>query len=124
MLVGTGPSQPEDVQAIQVLSKGWLTDMYANAVYDENLRTGIYGAPRKLLETPTDAATFAHAYALPTPFHQFSPIDLVVRDILRLAGTFNFATCAAAPEYADQRAVDDGSPTARESTAAKSLCLS
>ena len=34
-----------NVEAVQILSQGWLTDMYADRVYNEQTRTGIYGDP-------------------------------------------------------------------------------
>ena len=38
-----GASTPENVEAVHVLTQGWLTDMYERRVYNTETRTGIYG---------------------------------------------------------------------------------
>jgi hypothetical protein len=68
--LGFGASTPENVEAVQVLSQGWLTDMYARRVDNPATRTGIYGvagAPGQVvIDIPTDAGP-AQAYVLPGP---------------------------------------------------------
>ena len=39
----TGVSRPENVDAVRLLAGGWIQDMFAGTVYDEDERTGIYG---------------------------------------------------------------------------------
>ena len=39
----TGVSRPENVDAVRMLGAGWISDMFAGTVYDEDERTGIYG---------------------------------------------------------------------------------
>lgn len=92
----TGPSQPQNVQAVQVLAKGWINDMYADAVYDPATRTGVYGAPGSTLDISTNAGT-AQAYVLPAPPADLSPIELLLQAVERYVGTLNFASCAVAP---------------------------
>ena len=68
--IATGPSTPENVEAVQVLAKGWIEDMYEGRVYDPKTRTGIYGVPRdpgeSVIDIPTDAG-LARGYVLPGP---------------------------------------------------------
>jgi hypothetical protein len=96
----TGASTPQNVEAVQVLSQGWITDMYAGRVYDPATRTGIYGVPgdpgETVIDIPTDAG-LAHGYVLPGPTPQLTLVDLTVRTVLELPAAFDFATCAADP---------------------------
>jgi hypothetical protein len=86
--------------AVQVLSQGWITDMYAGRVYDPATRTGIYGVPgdpgETVIDIPTDAG-LAHGYVLPGPTPQLTLVDLIVRTVLELPAALNFASCAADP---------------------------
>src|SRR6476659_800115 len=63
-----GASTPENVEAVHVLTQGWLTDMYAGRVYNPKTRTGIYGDPgdpgEVIVDIPTDAG-LARGYVLP-----------------------------------------------------------
>lgn len=100
--VALGFPKPENVEAAQVLSEGWLTDMYARRVYDPNARTGIYGDPgdpgEVLVDIPTDAGV-AHGYVLPGPTPQLTLIDLLIRTVIN-APTFigpMLSTCAVDP---------------------------
>jgi hypothetical protein len=96
----TGPSTPENVEAVHVLAEGWITDMYAGRVYDPATRTGIYGDPGEpgevVIDIPTDAGV-AHGYVLPGPTPQLTLVDLILRTFLELPAAFNFASCAADP---------------------------
>lgn len=113
---GTGPSAPENVEAVQVLSQGWITDMYEGRVYNPATRTGIYGNPGQpgeaVVEIPTDAGP-AQAYVLPGPPHAFSLFDRIIMALLGSMNANDFATCATDPSAvaatstctADSRAV-------------------
>ena len=65
-----GAPTSENVEAVQILSQGWLTDMYAERVYNEQTRTGIYGDPgqpgQSVIDIPTDVG-LAQGYVLPGP---------------------------------------------------------
>ena len=98
-----GASTPENVEAVQVLSQGWLTDMYAGRVYDPATRTGIYGDPGApgvvLVDIPTDAG-LARGYVLPGPTHSLSPIEQFFAAIVHSINSNDFATCAVVSETA------------------------
>ncbi|HEX2214347.1 MAG TPA: hypothetical protein VHH12_13060 [Mycobacterium sp.] len=95
-----GASAPENVEAVQVLSQGWLTDMYAGRVYDPATRTGLYGDPglpgATVIDIPTDAGP-ARGYVLPGPPPALSPIERFFASILHSINSNDFATCAAEP---------------------------
>lgn len=95
-----GASTPENVEAVQVLAEGWLTDMYEGRVYDPQTRTGIYGEPGEpggvLIDIPTDAGV-AQGYVLPGPAYQMTLIDLVLGTLVNAPGMFDFSTCAVDP---------------------------
>lgn len=96
--IGTGFSLPENVDAVQVLSQGWLTDMYAGTVYDPTLRTGIYGGPNEIVDVPTETGTDARAYVLPVPppnLNVFESLIVTLFDSVDL--TTLFAGCAEDP---------------------------
>jgi hypothetical protein len=89
--IGTGFSTPENVEAVQVLAQGYITDMY-----DPNAHAGVYGAPGSVITIPTDTGTDAHAYVLPGPTPTLSPIDRVILALLSSINTNDFVTCPAA----------------------------
>jgi len=95
-----GQSTPENVEAVQVLTQGWLTDMYAGRVFDENTRTGIYGpvgAPgTSIVDIPTSAGP-ARGYVLPGPASSLSPIERVFATLLHSINADDYAVCAADP---------------------------
>ncbi|HEX2212789.1 MAG TPA: hypothetical protein VHH12_04910, partial [Mycobacterium sp.] len=95
-----GASAPENVEAVQVLSHGWLTDMYAGRVYNPATRTGIYGNPglpgQTVIDVPTDAGP-AQGYVLPAPPPSLSPIERFFASILHSINSNDFATCASDP---------------------------
>ncbi|MCT7658247.1 hypothetical protein [Mycobacterium deserti] len=93
-----GPSRPENVEAVQVLSQGWIADMYAGRVYAPATRKGIYGNPAQpgqaVIDIPTDAG-LARGYVLPGPPPALSPIEMFVAGLLQSINSNDFATCAA-----------------------------
>jgi hypothetical protein len=96
--LGTGASTPENVEAVQVLSEGWITDMYAGTVYADGPgveRAGIYGDPNTIVTIPTDTGTDARAYVLPGPTVVLSPIDRVILALLSSIDANAFITCPA-----------------------------
>ncbi|MGV0715753.1 hypothetical protein ABQE93_10130 [Mycolicibacterium sp. XJ662] len=90
-----GFSAPQNVEAVQVLSQGWLTDMYAGRVYDPATRTGIYGAPGEpgetVIDIPTDAG-LARGYVLPGPPPSLSPIEWFFARLLHSINSNDFIT--------------------------------
>lgn len=93
-----GASTPENVEAVQVLSQGWITDMYERRVYDPRTRTGYYGDPgapgQVVIDIETDAGV-ANAYVLPGPPPALSPIERLIAGFLSSLNGNVFATCAA-----------------------------
>ena len=75
-----------NVEAVQILSQGWLTDMYADRVYNEQTRTGIYGDPgrpgQSVIDIPTDAG-LAQGYVLPGPTPAPSSIEQFIAGIIQ-----------------------------------------
>ncbi|CAN5625886.1 hypothetical protein BH10ACT9_BH10ACT9_34220 [soil metagenome] len=90
-----GFSQPQNVEALQVLAQGWIADMYAGTVYDENSRTGIYGDNGSTIDIPTDTGAPAHGYVLPAPPHQFNFFDSLQKALLDSSVALKFGYCAA-----------------------------
>lgn len=87
----TGFSTPENVEAVQVLSQGWITDMYAGTV-DQPGGVGVYGAPGTVIDV---AGTGATAYVLPGPPVELSPIDRVILALLSSINTNDFVSAPA-----------------------------
>jgi hypothetical protein len=96
-----GASTPENVEAVHVLTQGWLTDMYERRVYNTETRTGIYGTPgdpgEVIVDIPTDAG-LARGYVLPAPIRVLSPIDQFIATLLGLINVNYYATCAVNPD--------------------------
>jgi len=96
-----GASKPENVEAVQVLTTGWLTDMYAGRVYDPATRTGIYGPPGEpgevIVDIPTDAG-LARGYVLPSPIRVVSPFEHFIGTLLGLINVNYYAICAVSPD--------------------------
>ncbi len=102
--LATGASRPENVEAVQVVTQGWITDMYADRVHDPATRTGIYGVPgdpgETVIDIPTDAG-LAHAYVLPAPRSQFTALlSLVLGAFFELPTVFRLDVCAVDPSAA------------------------
>ena len=89
-LAGLGFSQPQNVQAVQVLAQGWINDWY------DGTHTGNYGDLGSTIDIPTTAGT-AQAYVLPAPAPQLTFVDLIVNAVLNALGNINFAYCATDP---------------------------
>ncbi|SEH46052.1 hypothetical protein SAMN04489835_0052 [Mycolicibacterium rutilum] len=92
-----GQSQPQDVEAVQVLTQGWLADMFAGRVYDEDSRTGIYGDVGEIVDIDTDAG-LARGYVLPGPPAALSPIERFFAALLHSINSNDFAACAVDPD--------------------------
>ncbi len=96
-----GASTPENVEAVHVLTQGWLTDMYERRVYNPETRTGIYGTPgdpgEVIVDIPTDAG-LARGYVLPAPIRVLSPIDQFIATLLGLINVNYYAPCAVDPD--------------------------
>lgn len=111
--LATGPSTPENVEAVQVVTQGWITDMYAGRVYDPATRTGIYGVPGEgetVIDIPTDAG-LAHAYVLPAPRSQFTALlSLVLGAFFELPTVFRLDVCAVDPSAAAATATCTAAP--------------
>jgi pimeloyl-ACP methyl ester carboxylesterase len=89
-----GPSKPENVEAVQVLSQGWIADMYAGTVYGSpGPRVGIYGTAGHLVSIPTNTGTDASAYVLPGPPPAPSPIEKFFAAMLQSINANDFVTC-------------------------------
>ena len=101
----TGVSRPENIDAVRLLAGGWVRDMFAGTVYDEDERTGIYGDLGSLIEIPTDNGT-ASAYVLPAPPHKFTLIDLVLRAFIESTNALRFGYCAVDPDVELQQGAD------------------
>lgn len=92
-----GFSSPQNVEAVHVLTTGWLTDMYAGRVYDQQTRTGIYGEPGKpgdvVVDIPT-AKGLARGYVLPALTPAGSPFDALINWFFGLINVNLYARCA------------------------------
>lgn len=74
----TGFSLPQNVEAIQTISAGWINDMFAGT------RDGIYGAPGTPIQISTSAGT-ATAFVLPAPPNRTSPASVLLETLLDAA---------------------------------------
>ncbi|KWX65489.1 hypothetical protein [Mycobacterium sp. NAZ190054] len=96
-----GASTPNNVEAVHVLTEGWLTDMYEGRVYDPDTRTGIYGVPgapsEVVVEIPTTRGP-ARGYVLPARTPEPSPFDRLINGFFGLLNANYFAACAVAPD--------------------------
>jgi hypothetical protein len=95
-----GFSKPQNVEAVQDLSQGWITDMYAGTVNNEAERTGIYGAPGQLIDIPTDTRTDAQAWVLPGPAFHLTVFDQLIANALDRFGSISFPNCVSQPATA------------------------
>ncbi|MCV7154574.1 hypothetical protein [Mycolicibacterium pyrenivorans] len=96
-----GASDPENVEAVQVLTRGWLTDMYAGRVYDPATRTGIYGDPgdpgEVVVDIPTDVGP-ARGYVLPATTPELSPFDRLINAVFSVINANIYGRCAVDPD--------------------------
>lgn len=112
--LATGPSTPQNVEAVQVITQGWITDMYAHRVYNTATRTGIYGVPgepgESVVDIPTDVGV-AHGYVLPAPRSQFTAfLSLVLGAFFELPTVFRLDVCAVDPSAAAAMATCTAAP--------------
>ncbi len=54
----------------------------------------VYGVPGTTIDIPTSAGT-AKAYVLPAPPAQLGLVDLILKAVIGVVGSTDFATCAA-----------------------------
>ncbi|MEZ0341025.1 hypothetical protein ACAG25_13675 [Mycobacterium sp. pV006] len=101
-----GASKAHNVEAVHVLTEGWLTDMYAGRVYDSQTRTGIYGDPGApgavVLDIPTDEGP-ARGYVLPAQTPTPSVFDRLINGFFALINVNLFARCADFPDESTER---------------------
>lgn len=74
----TGFSLPQNVEAIQTISAGWINDMFAGT------RDGVYGARGEPIQIATSAGT-ATAFVLPAPPNRTSPVGVLLQTVLDAA---------------------------------------
>jgi hypothetical protein len=74
-VAGLGFSEPQNVDAVQVLAQGWINDWY------NGTHTGIYGDLGSTIDIPTGAGT-AQADVLPTTAPQLTFIDLILETLI------------------------------------------
>jgi pimeloyl-ACP methyl ester carboxylesterase len=79
--VATGVPRKANIAAAETLASGWITDMYADRVYDPATRTGIYSAPGEVFPIDTPAGT-ATAYALPDTHHKPSLFQVLLSKLV------------------------------------------
>ncbi len=103
-----GASDPENVEAVQVLTRGWLTDMYAGRVYDPATRTGIYGDPgdpgEVVVDIPTDVGPARGGYVLPATTPELSPFDRLINAVFSVINANIYGRCAVDPRRIVKRA--------------------
>ena len=85
--VVSGVPKKQNVAAAQMLATGWITDMYADRVYDPVTRTGIYGARGEVFPIVTPAGT-ATAYALPDTHHKASLFQVLLTKLVDIFSAF------------------------------------
>jgi hypothetical protein len=93
-----GQSTPENVEAVQVLAQGWITDWFATDPTAPLV--GIYGDPAdpgSTVAIPTTRGD-AHGYVSPRPAPPLSFVDLILQGLLDSAQNLRFGTCAADPD--------------------------
>ncbi|PRC47682.1 hypothetical protein C6A85_83700, partial [Mycobacterium sp. ITM-2017-0098] len=88
----TGWPKPENARAAEVISAGWLNDMFSGTA-----ASGYYGVAGDTLAIETAKGT-ATAYVLPGPTDPQTIIDLLFTFGAKLLFGIDFATCAPEPE--------------------------
>ena len=108
--IAFGSSKPVNVEAVHVLTTGWLTPMYAGRVFDAQTRTGIYGVPgapgEVLVGIPTVKGP-AQGYVLPARTPQRSVFDRVIDAVFGLINVNLFARCV--PQSTESAFAERGS---------------
>ena len=104
-----GNSEPVNIEAVHVLTRGWLIDMYAGRVYDPATRTGIYGDPgdpgEVVVDIPTDVG-LARGYVLPAPTPELSLFDRLINAFYSVINANLYGRCAVDPD--ESASVPDG----------------
>ncbi|MDG4663887.1 hypothetical protein [Mycobacterium sp. 236(2023)] len=95
----TGWPKPANVKAAEMISAGWLNDMFTGT-----RTSGFYGAPNETFEIETSSGT-AGAYVLPGPAQQQTIIDWLFTFGAKILFGIDFATCADDPEHDDAEMV-------------------
>lgn len=88
----TGWPKPANVKAAELISAGWLNDMFAGT-----RDSGFYGAPDETIAIETSSGT-ATADVLPGPTQTPTLIDWLFTFGARILFGIDFATCAADPD--------------------------
>ncbi len=120
--LGTGSSTPENVDAVQVLAKGWIADMYAGTVYadDPTEQDGSYGPLGTVIDvsTPRVGSGVAHANVLPVPPAELDPIERFITMLLNSANlTQAFSPCAEDPSAVFDRLTASSAENSSPNTA-------
>jgi pimeloyl-ACP methyl ester carboxylesterase len=92
-----GTAQPQNVEAVQVLAQGWITDWFETDPAAEPV--GYYGERGAVIDIETSAGT-AQAYASPGPAPQMTIIDRILEaavDSAALLQVFS-GNCAVDPD--------------------------
>lgn len=97
-----GASDPENVEAVQVLTRGWLTDMYAGRVYDPATRTG--GDLWRPGRSGRGRGRHSHrcrpargGYVLPATTPELSPFDRLINAVFSVINANIYGRCAVDP---------------------------
>ena len=104
--LGTGFPKPQNIEAVHVLSQGWISDWFEGTHTDE-----LYGERGEVITIAT-AAGQAQAYVIPAPRPQLTIIDQIIRALLRsttLLSQFS-GNCAADPSPPDVGSVQNSTP--------------
>jgi hypothetical protein len=94
--LGTGFPKPQNVEAVQVLAQGWITDWFNNTHTDE-----FYGERGEVIAIETTAGV-AQAYVIPGPAPQLTIFDLLIKALLESTAVLSqfSGNCAADPSAA------------------------
>ncbi|MCT7658246.1 hypothetical protein [Mycobacterium deserti] len=99
--IGTGFSQPRNIEAVHVLAQGWIADWFNAPDADP-----IYGERAEVITIDTVAGP-ARAYVIPGPAPQLTIIDQIIKAFLQ-------STALLSP-FSGNCAADPSAPTAAES---------
>ncbi|MGE2717646.1 hypothetical protein ACQI4L_26595 [Mycolicibacterium litorale] len=110
--VGTGFSKPSNVEAVQVLAQGWITDWFETD--PDKPEVGYYGERGDVISVETDAGT-ASAYVVPGPAPRLTFIDRIVRAALESMTVLNrfSGNCAVDPDVYQH---ENQPPSTKDST--------
>jgi hypothetical protein len=74
--LATGFSAPQNIEAVQVLARGWISDWFNKTHTDE-----FYGDRGEVITIETPAGP-AQAYVIPGPAPQLTIIDILLKPLL------------------------------------------